>query len=321
MKRQLEPIDLMVVVGLFATVLGGLGLFVATSGSLAVGYADTIADHLSTGSLDPMQWIQPAMGDAIVRDAVLGRAAYRKTSEAAAALHRASLVNDQLHTAPLAYLERIGAHAGLVEADHAARLQFVMGRRIVDTTARGVRSGMYQMGPLGDRYNRRAIRKVELNAIRMDNQYRQTHQPLLGWEIVAATQAHEQLKGQVQQRLGHAIAQSAIVQEAYGPALAGAQEQLATLALAAIHQERMADRFAGLAVADSGPVSQAGFFVGPRSWPEIPMGIMVALSFGLIGIFLIGVSTPRAHGGRETETMAPLNVVTEAPEIVYRKIA
>ncbi len=318
MKRQLELIDLMVVVGLCATVLGGLGLFVATSGSLAAGYADTntIAENLSAGILDPMQWVQPALGDAIVRDSVLEREAYRKTIEAAAAFNRASLVNDQLQTSPLAYLERIAAHDSLVETDHAARLQFVMGQRIVNSTLRGIRAGIYQVPALADRYNRRLIRTVELNAVRMDNQYRQTHQPLLGWEIVAATQSYEQLKGQVQQRLGHAVVRSATVQEEYGTALAGAQEQLATVALAVIHQERIADRFARLAAADRRQVRQP-LFSGPRSWPEIPMGIMVALSFGLIGIFLIGVSTPSPRH----EAAVSMDTVTEVPETPYRKTA
>lgn len=317
MKRQLELIDLMVVVGLCATVLGGLGLFVATSGSLAAGYVETMVDTLSAGILDPMQWVQPALGDAIVSDVLLGRAANQKTIEAATAFDRARLANDQLQSAPLAYLERIAAHDGLVEADHAARLQFVMGQRIVNATLRGIRAGIYQQVPaVADRYNRRLIRTVELNAIRMDNQYRQAHQPLLGWEIVAATQIHEHLQGQVQERLGHAIVQSVMVQEAYGTALAGAQEQLATVTLAAIHQERVADRFARLAAADSRQVRQP-LFSGPRSWPEIPMGIMVALSFGLIGIFLIGVSTPSPRH-EAAVSMEPLTDVSEAP---YRKTA
>lgn len=317
MKRQLELIDLMVVVGLCATVLGGLGLFVATSGSLAAGYVETTVDTLSAGILDPMQWVQPALGDAIVSDVLLGRVANQKTIEAATAFDRARLANDQLQSAPLAYLERIAAHDGLVEADHAARLQFVMGQRIVNATLRGIRAGIYQQVPaVADRYNRRLIRTVELNAIRMDNQYRQAHQPLLGWEIVAATQIHEHLQGQVQQRLGHAIVQSVMVQEAYGTALAGAQEQLATVTLAAIHQERIADRFARLAAADSRQVRQP-LFSGPRSWPEIPMGIMVVLSFGLIGIFLIGVSTPSPRH-EAAVSMEPLTDVSEAP---YRKTA
>lgn len=318
MKRQLEPIDLMVVVGLCATVLGGLGLFVATSGSLAAGYAntDTIAENLSAGILNPMQWVQPALGDAIVRDSILGREAYQKTIAAAAEFHRARLANDQLHASPFAYLERIGNHARLVEVDHMARLQFVMGRRIVNSTLRGIQTGIYQVPALADRYNRRLIRTVELNAIRTDNQYRQTHQPLLGWEIVAATQAHEQLKGQIQQRLGHAVVQNATVQEDYGTALASAQEQLATVALAAIHQERLTDRFARLAAADSRQVRQP-LFSGPRSWPEIPMGIMVALSVGLVGIFFIGVSTPSPRH----QTTVSMDTVAEVPETPYRKIA
>ncbi len=325
MKRQMEPIDLMVAVGLFATVLGGLGLFAATSGSLSgslvAGHGDMTAENLSAGNLDPMQWVQPALGDAIVNASRLEREAYREMIAAAADLQRARLTDAQLQSAPSDDIERIGDHARLVEADHAARLQFVMGRRIVDATARGIKAGMYQLPVLGDRYNRRMIRSAELSAVRLDDQYRSAHEPLLGWEVVAATQVRQQMEGRIQQWLGQAIVRTGKGQEDYGKALGGAQEQLAAVALAAMHQELTADRFAGPAEADAGPASQAASFVGPRSWPEIPMGIMAASFFGLIGIFCIGLATPRRRRGAHAETVTLREPATELRARRYHKTA
>lgn len=325
MKRQLEPIDLMVAVGLFATVLGGLGLFVVTRGSVEAGSFGPVGAEQSVGEarhhVDPMQWVQPALGEALVTASRLEREAYQETIAAAAEFHRARLVNDQLHASPFAYIERIGDHARLVEVDHLARLQFVMGRRITDATARGIRAGIYQLPVLGDRHNRRMIRSVELYAARLNDRYRSAHEPLLGAEIVAATQAHERLKGQVQQRLGSAVVQGILVREHYGNALAGAQEQLATVALASIHQDLIADRFARLAIADSRPANQGAFFAGPRSWPDIPTGIMVASFFGLIGIFCIGLSTPRRRRGAHAESVALREPAMESRARRYHKTA
>lgn len=324
MKRQLEPIDLMVAVGLFATVLGGLGLFAVTSGKVAAGLPGPVGMEQSAGSVgqvDPMQWVQPALGDAIVNASRLEREAYQEMVAAATDLQRARLIDIQLQSAPLDSIERIGAYARLVEADHTARLQFIMGRRIVDATARGMRAGVYQLPVLGDRHNRRMIRAAELYAIRLDGRYRSAHEPLLGTEIVAATQARQQMEGRVQQRLGQAIVRTVTGQEDYRQALAGAQEQLAAVALAAIHQDLIADRVARLAIADSRPSNQGAFFAGPRSWPEIPAGIMVVSFFGLIGIFCIGLSTPRRRRGVHAESVALREPAMESRERRYHKTA
>ncbi|TAJ09117.1 MAG: hypothetical protein EPO61_07120 [Nitrospirae bacterium] len=318
MTRQLEPIDLMVAVGLFATVLGGLGLFAVTNGGMEAGLSGAWGVERSAGEagqVDPMQWVQPALGAAIVNVSRLEREAYQEMVAASADLQRARVVDVYLQSAPSDYIGRIGAYARLAEADHAARLQFVMGRRIVDTTARGMRAGVYQLPMLGERHNRRMIRTTELSAIRLDEQYRSAHEPLLGAEIVAATQARRQMEGRIQQRLGQAIVRMVKREEDYREALAGAQEQLATLVLASMHQELIADRFARLAAADAEPVSQAAVVAGPRSWPEIPMGIMVASFFGLIGIFCIGLSTPS-----DRRRAIPPDAATE-PAAVSRKTA
>ncbi|TAJ23047.1 MAG: hypothetical protein EPO64_12095 [Nitrospirae bacterium] len=270
-----------------------------------------------------MKWVQPALGQAIVDDYLLERAVSSKTAQAAAEFGRAALASLQLENAPFGYLERIGTHAASVEADHAARIQFVLGRRIVGFTARGVRMGVLSPTQLTAPYNRRMIRMAELGANRMEDDFLSNRQTLLGWEIVIASQGHAQIVGQAQHRLGDAIVRVTQVQQVYGEAMAGAQEQLAATALASIHTEQLADRFARLAAADLSGGGKPIAFTEPRSWPEVPVGLLLAASAMLIGLFFAGLSMPSIRREHEIgmEAMGEGEGQAESAETVYRKTA
>jgi hypothetical protein len=70
---------------------------------------------------------------------------YAKTvTSAAKALNRATLAGQAEGIDPV---EMVIAHASAAEADHAARVQWVLGRPIVDFTARGVRTGILAADP------------------------------------------------------------------------------------------------------------------------------------------------------------------------------
>jgi hypothetical protein len=322
MKRQLDPVDLIVAVGLCATMLGGYLIFLATNGTIGAASAETATVGLTEagvmGAGDvAAQWVQPALGEAIVTDYLLEQAFSRQTVEASTSFNRATMAGQRLADSPSEHFARIGAHAAALEADHAARVQYVMGREIVNFTARGVRAGILSPAQGKDRFNRRMIRKVGLRADRMDAQFLSHRESNKGWEIVAASQVQAQYVGQVQQRIGSAVVRVTQVQQASGEALAGAQEQLASAALAAIRTEELAERFARLAAADFTRRGEPLPLSGPRSWPEVPVGLLLAGSMVLAGLFFAGLFMQTTGG----EVEVPGEELTRAAETVYRKTA
>lgn len=324
MRRQLDPVDLMVAVGLCATVLGGYLMFLSTSGTIGAASAETasigLTERTAPNAGDMMTsaqwWVQPALGQAIVTDYLLEREFSRKTMAASAEFNRATVAGQRLEASPFEHFERVGAYAAVVEADHVARVQYVLGRRIVNFTARGVRTGILSPAQIGDRYNRRMIRRAQLAANRMDGQFMSHREPMKGWAIVAASQDHAQFAGQVQHRIGSAIVHVTQVQQVSDGAIAGAQEQLASVALASIHSEQVADRFARLAADFSGPGSQLPVSE-PQSWPEVPAGLLLAASMTLVGLFFAGLLMPSTRREGEMREREP----GESAEALYRKTA
>jgi len=148
----------------------------------------------------------------------------------------------------------------------------------------------------------------------MESAYEESGQPMLGRAIVAATQEAVKSDEHLQDRLGKAIVRIASLQEE-NQAKGDAQTQLALLALASIHTEEMADRFASLVKAETSLQPISTVLSEPRTWPDIPSSVLMAGSIGLIGVFFIGLMMPSA---RPEE----LPTIREFPsEPVYRKTA
>lgn len=317
MKRRLEPVDLIVAVGVFATVLGGCFLYTATSGTLGAATPEIVSIESSARMIDPMQameWVQPALGEALVESYLLEQKAAEKITEAVTKLNRATLTGYYLQASPNRIFEQIRSHAAQVEADHAARVQYVLGSSIVAFTGRGVRTGVLSPDRLAGSYNQRMIEIAEATGARIEDNYRKTREPLLGWMIVTASQGNLRLAEQIQERIGKAVAAVTRVQEGFQEAMGSVQEQLASVALASIHTEQIADRFAALASAETRAQAQPVFFSMPRSWPEVSVGLLIAASSALIALFVAGLLLP---------TYEPkMSAMEEAlPESQYRKIA
>jgi hypothetical protein len=292
MRRLLEPVDLMVAVGLCATIFCGYLMFMATSGTLAAAPTGSAAKGQVMTMMDAMEWVQPALGEAIVRNTLLAREVDLRTTEAANRLNRATLTENRLKSFPSAHIEQLTTHADLLEVDHGARVQFVLGRRIVDWTSRGIRTGMVSAAQSGSPYNRKMIKLVKTERNRMNDQFQNTRESVLGNEIVTASRAREQYAGEIQGRIGQAIADITRIQHEYGTAIAGAQEQLASVTLAALHTEEINDRFNQLATADL----TGGGAVESRSWPEVSGEYLLAGCVALIGIFFAGLVLPLGRG-------------------------
>jgi len=317
MRRTFEPVDLMVVIGVCATVLGGYFLYMATSGTLEAATPEPIAIGRTAGIMDAMDWVQPVLGQAIVDDYLLGREASSRTIAATAELNWATMIGHRLQSLPLMPVEGIRASAAEAEADHAARVQFVLGRSIVDATARGVRTGVLAPDRQSGEYNRLLIGFAEARGHQMDEEFQDNHQVNMGWAIVTASQDRARFADRTQERIGTAIVRVVKAQDGYQEAEGAMQGQMAALAIASIHTEMQADRFARLAAADFTAQQQPVGQTEPRSWPEIPIGALVGASVGLIGLFLAGLLMP--SGRPEAPPVSQIR--PEPVGQVYRKTA
>lgn len=316
MKRHLEPVDLMVAVGVLATVIGAYALFWATSGALQAALPEPVAMTPETGIMDAIAWVQPTLGQAIVDDAVMQREASWTTTKAVRKLNQATMADHWLQASPFGYVDQIGAYAAAVEAGHAARVQFVMGRAITNFTARGVRSGVLSPSTIDGEYNRTMIALAESRGRQIDKAFQDGWQSSLGRTILAAGQDYLQFSGLSQGRVGQSVVGLVLVQDTYHSRINGMQEQLASVALASIQAEQITNWFARRASANLGATRTGYPLTEPKSWPDVPLGILFAASAALIGIFFVGISVPT--GWSKMRTKLPEEVEVQES---YRKSA
>ncbi len=317
MRRTLEPVDLMVVIGLCATLLGGYAVFISANGTLEAAGPETVSLNHSTGIMAGMEWVQPALGQAIVEGYLLDRAAAENLSTAVSDLNRATMTQHWLSTDRFRHINAIRSHAAAVAADEAGRIQAVMGRAIVNFTQRGVRSGVLSPAQHESEFNKRMIRRTQAMGARMDEEFQSGWQPYLGQLIMTASRHRAGAVERTQEQIGAAVVQVAKVQTGYDEARAVNQGQIASAAIAAIRTELRADLFAQLDAAEPLARRTGVPVTEPRSWPEIPVGYLFAASIGLIGLFLAGLLLPSA----ERERGVVVGEIRPEPTQAYRKTA
>jgi len=208
MTRRMEPIDLMAAIGAFATIIGGGFLFMASNGTL-----ESVQPQLATveqtsaemGPMAAMEWVQPALGQAIVQNDLLDRAIIGDIQAAAKELNRVILMAQSLEGGTATSFNDLSAGLMTAEADHAAWVQYVLGRSIVVFTGRGIRSGVLSPGLIEGPYNQRMIALTETRGTRMESAYEETRQPMLGRVVVAVAQEAVKSGEELQDRLGKAV--------------------------------------------------------------------------------------------------------------------
>ncbi|MFO0730289.1 MAG: hypothetical protein U0361_04715 [Nitrospiraceae bacterium] len=90
-------------------------------------------------------------------------------------------------------------------ADHQVRVQYVMGRNLVNETRRGVRSGLLSPMYYGSAFNAEVIRRTEALGRRMDEQFEAGRQPMLGRMIAESAQEETRLDAAAQERIALAV--------------------------------------------------------------------------------------------------------------------
>ncbi|MCE7976687.1 MAG: hypothetical protein DYH03_05940 [Nitrospira sp. NTP1] len=175
MGRKYDLVDVMAAVGLVATLFGGYLLVTAADGFWQAPISPTMnsviaGNEPSTG----MQYLQPVLGQAIVQDLLLDRDAGAALSASAMELNRAVSESERIFTALLSPLVLAELRAFGQETDHRARMQYVMGKSIVNQTRRGIAAGILSADQYGGEFNTNLIRTAELIGQRMHDQFEAT---------------------------------------------------------------------------------------------------------------------------------------------------
>lgn len=145
MGRKYDHVDVMTAIGLVATLFGGYLFVTAADGfwqapSVPPMTAMTVSSDPSAG----MAYLQPVLGRAILDEVLLDREAGAAVSAAARELNRAVTEYQRVSASLLSPLVLAELAAFGQEADHRARMQYVMGKAVVNHTRRGSAAGSFR---------------------------------------------------------------------------------------------------------------------------------------------------------------------------------
>lgn len=317
MSHRYNTIDIIVGVGMCAIVFGALLIFFAANGTYQVATPQSISIEQPVDTEIGMALLQPALGQAIVDQVILERRTNQLIAQSASEWNRATLAHQEFESLPGGPFGAIMSQAATVPADHMARVQYVMGKAIVNFTARGIRSGVLSADQYLSEYNTSMIRATESWGQRLDQEFASTWQATLGRGIVDAIQNYTERAGAIQERVGTALVQVTQAQAGSEEVRASQQEQLASLMVAAIRAEALTDRLTLLAAIESFPGDPVVASTEPASWPEIPMGYLTIAGLMLVTIFFGGLSLT----ARSRETKALAEMEHQAAKWVYRLAA
>lgn len=319
MSYRYNGIDIVVGVGMCAIVFGALLLVFASSGTFLVAASQPAAVEQSSVMTAGMTWLQPALGQAIVERTLLQHQSDRMTASALSEWNQAVAAHRSLQSTSGDPFVFIRQQAAIVPGDHAARVQAVMGRSIVNFTQRGVRSSILSADLYLSDYNHGMIGVAERMGQRLDSEFASTWQATLGRWIVDASRDYAGRYAAAQERLGTAIVHLGQAKTGLEDAWAANQYQLASLIAAVDRTTATTDRFTQLAVAEAELTSKPATVAMARTvtWPEIPMGYMIAAALMLMTVFFGGINFSAAR--REAKALAERN--RDAAKWVYRTAA
>jgi hypothetical protein len=285
MSYRFNTLDIIVGVGMTAIVFGALLLFVATAGSFQPITLQSAALDSFPNDRTGMTWLQPALGQAVVDQALLERRSNQSLAEGVAAWNRATMASHDLHALPGGPYGFVMRDAIAAPVAHVARVQGVMGRSIVNFTRRGVRSGVLSAAQPGTAYNTGMIQKTEAMGTRLDEMFAATWQATLGRAIVETFQKNSKRADAIQEQVGTAVVRLTQSQTASEAQQAANQQQLAGLVAAAIRTNALSDRLQLLAAIEFPQEEAVVPTAKAASWPTIPMGYLMVALFGLGAIF------------------------------------
>ncbi len=315
MRRRYEPIDLIVAIGMSATIVGAFLVFLSAGWTLEASTSGQTSVGAGLGTVAGEGWLQVPLGHAIVESQVLLREGAAASRKAGVALNKVVAIQRWLSDSAMNYLDPVRRNAGQMEIDHAGRVQSVLGREIVNLTRRGVASQAFASSRSAADYTGRMLRLVEATRLRMDDDFRINRQSNLGRAIVAASLDRREAVEQARARMARAQTFVAATGFEFAQGTGANQQQLGSLIVAATREEYRMD---AIPRSVSTPVlAQPTLAVTsePRSWPEISIGYLVVASAGLLGLFLVGLWFPTAPDKRTPGELVNLPAVRQ----IYRE--
>ncbi len=298
MGRKYDLVDVMAAIGLVATLFGGYLLVTAADGFWQAPVSPTMSSAIAGN--DPsmgMQYLQPVLGQAIVQDLLLDRDAGAALSASAMELNRAVGESERMSTTLLSPLVLAELRAFGQEADHQARMQYVMGRAVVNQTRRGIATGMFSADQYASDFNTNLIRTAELTGQRMHDQFEATRQAAIGRSIVEAIQQEDQMTATAQERVGRAVVQVTQAQERYAEAKADRQIQLASATIAAMRTDALMDR---LALLEDMSAERTVIAHHRAASADVSRGSLILACVGLIALFVGGLAFSSRKGDTES---------------------
>lgn len=314
MSYRYNTIDIIVGIGMCAILFGALFFFLAVNGTYQAAPLQSPTFAPSVGIEPELAWLQPVLGQAIVDQAIFDRRANRLIAQSVSEWNRATLAYHDLRSRPGGALGDVVRQAVTVPTDHSTRVQGIMGREIVNFTARGVRSGRLSADHPGSDYNASMIRATETRGQRLHHEFASTWQATLGRRIVEAIQQDRKQAGTIQERLGLALVRVIQAHTETEAVRATQQEQLGSLLLAAVRAAALAGSTPRVAAIEPVPDKTAAVSPEPTPWPEITISYLLVAGFFLVIIFLAGLSL--AVHGREKKAMDEIR--RDASRWVYR---
>lgn len=188
MDRIFKFIDPITSIALIATVVGIvlclLFLFTPTT------FGKNLPEIVVNGSVDSqvsLRWIQPILGQAIVEDTLIKQQHGNHIGGLVTAPKRTTLTGHLIQEKVLR--TAVAAQIEGLEADHATRVQWILGRLIVTCTSQGIRAGMVMADKFADEPNQRIIALVQETGIKLNNAFKAERQARIGTTIVTETLA------------------------------------------------------------------------------------------------------------------------------------
>ncbi|OQW31562.1 MAG: hypothetical protein A4E19_08090 [Nitrospira sp. SG-bin1] len=306
MSYRYNTIDIIVGVGMCAILFGGLLLFLAANGTYQMVPSQVLSFERQA-TIDGMSILQPALGQAIVDQALLERRTNHAVAQSASEWNHATLAYHDWQSGSRGLLGAVLNQAATVPINHLARVEGIKGRAVVNFTKRGVRNGLVSADQYGTMYNMKMIGAIEAQGQRLHDEFASTWQATLGRRIVEAAHYDWLQTGAIQERLGSALVQVVHAQMNAEQGRAAQQEQLASLIFAAVRHEVVVDRPTQAPTAMPTVTASEDIAMGstePVSWPDIPMGYLMAAGLLLTTIFLGGLTM--AAQSREAKALAQL---------------
>jgi hypothetical protein len=300
MKPRLDPLDIIVAIGMFATIVGGLFLVFASYANYGGGLTSSAASDGPFTTMRVMQGLQTGMGENIVELAKVDLVFQSPMDRVTKSLTSVTGSLQAISQRP-GIPETVQARFEQAKAGHDARIQYLMGKSIVTLTGQGMRAGVLSAQNLHNNpFNQRIINTARGYGALGEGRFNNS-QAILGQWISEESRSRQRSHAYLQERTGQFIVQKASMEHAYQTAKSDLQSQLHALTAAATRTQSGEVFMAALQPSDrSSPASlsvgmaQGKLQISPSSfWNDIPIGIPIAFLILLPALLIMGLTIPR----------------------------